>query len=300
MPRLRLLLTALAVALAAPCLAHNGAAGVMLPVSGITVDGDLSDWPDHLPWYPILLPTTGEVARDSTDLSARFRMGHKVDENALYFAIEVEDESTVIDTSAAGRFEAQDGCDLFINVKHAEVDSTSQWQGLHQYVLWGQTRRVFKEGKPADVQSAYNRRGRTGHRYEWRVDLAELSEGTFELSTDSVIGLEVADFDLDEDGSLTYQTWGALRFSPDSYPYRGDAVILADRSQAASLHGTVGWNVEGMEGPAHLRLRDLDRPVRIDAVSDETGNYEVEMPAKRVLWKWNWHKTWTVSLWREG
>ena len=28
--------------------------------------------------------------------------------------------------------------------------------------------------------------------------------------------------------------------------------------------------------------------------------YEVEMPAKRVLWKWNWHKTWTVSLWREG
>ncbi len=28
--------------------------------------------------------------------------------------------------------------------------------------------------------------------------------------------------------------------------------------------------------------------------------YEVEMPAKHVLWKWNWRKSWTVPLWREG
>jgi L-ascorbate metabolism protein UlaG (beta-lactamase superfamily) len=27
--------------------------------------------------------------------------------------------------------------------------------------------------------------------------------------------------------------------------------------------------------------------------------YEVEMPTKRVLWKWNWHKTWDVPPWRE-
>jgi L-ascorbate metabolism protein UlaG (beta-lactamase superfamily) len=28
--------------------------------------------------------------------------------------------------------------------------------------------------------------------------------------------------------------------------------------------------------------------------------YEVEMPAKRVAWKWNWRKSWTVPPWREG
>ena len=28
--------------------------------------------------------------------------------------------------------------------------------------------------------------------------------------------------------------------------------------------------------------------------------YEIEMPEKRVLWKWHWRKSWTVPLWREG
>ena len=28
--------------------------------------------------------------------------------------------------------------------------------------------------------------------------------------------------------------------------------------------------------------------------------YEVDMPAKRILWKWNWRKSWSVPPWREG
>ncbi len=28
--------------------------------------------------------------------------------------------------------------------------------------------------------------------------------------------------------------------------------------------------------------------------------YELEMPAKKVLWKWNWRNTWTVPPWRES
>ena len=27
--------------------------------------------------------------------------------------------------------------------------------------------------------------------------------------------------------------------------------------------------------------------------------YEVELPSKRVLWKWNWHNTWTEPSWRD-
>ena len=45
-----------------------------------------------------------------------------------------------------------------------------------------------------------------------------------------------------------------------------------------------------------------------EAVGDRTKvlpftagvQYEVEMPAKSVLWKWNWFNTWTVPPWREG
>ncbi len=28
--------------------------------------------------------------------------------------------------------------------------------------------------------------------------------------------------------------------------------------------------------------------------------YELEMLAKKVLWKWNWFNTWTVPPWQEG
>ena len=34
---------------ATPAGAHNGAVALVYPVEGIVVDGDLSEWPDHLP-----------------------------------------------------------------------------------------------------------------------------------------------------------------------------------------------------------------------------------------------------------
>jgi len=33
--------------------AHNGAVTIAVPVEEITVDGDLSDWPDYMHRYPI-------------------------------------------------------------------------------------------------------------------------------------------------------------------------------------------------------------------------------------------------------
>ena len=47
--RLALLTFALAVSLPAPrAQAHNGTTGICLPLRGITIDGDLTDWPELL------------------------------------------------------------------------------------------------------------------------------------------------------------------------------------------------------------------------------------------------------------
>jgi len=35
--------------------AHNGKVAIAVPVEGIVVDGDLSDWPEDMRRYPILL-----------------------------------------------------------------------------------------------------------------------------------------------------------------------------------------------------------------------------------------------------
>ena len=42
-----------------PVEAHNGKVALGFPVEGIVVDGDLSDWPEEMRRYPILLPEYG-------------------------------------------------------------------------------------------------------------------------------------------------------------------------------------------------------------------------------------------------
>ena len=39
--------------------AHNGAVALAYPMEGIIVDGDLGDWPDSLPTYPIAFTEAG-------------------------------------------------------------------------------------------------------------------------------------------------------------------------------------------------------------------------------------------------
>ncbi len=205
-------LTLLALMMAAPCFAHSGAAAICLPVSGITVDGDFADWPDDLPHYSIQHQAHFAEALDPSDMEAWFQIGCNVEENALYIAIDVvQDESTVIDTSVAGRNLQQDGTDIRLNVGHAEGDST----GLHHYGLWGTQLQLLKQGPLADkeaVQAVVNRRRRQGHRYEWRVDLSRIGDGTFRLAEGTVIGLDVEVMDRDaEDGErFSYYTWGPI------------------------------------------------------------------------------------------
>ena len=38
-----------------PLSADNGAVAIAVPVEGIVVDGDLSDWPEEVPWLPVEL-----------------------------------------------------------------------------------------------------------------------------------------------------------------------------------------------------------------------------------------------------
>ncbi|MBI2503514.1 MAG: hypothetical protein HYW07_09835, partial [Candidatus Latescibacteria bacterium] len=40
--------------LASSAEAHNGAVAIAVPVEGIKIDGDLSDWPARMRRYPIL------------------------------------------------------------------------------------------------------------------------------------------------------------------------------------------------------------------------------------------------------
>ena len=49
--------------------------------------------------YPIARPESGSAPEDSVDFQGSFRIGFNAEEQILYLAVEVQDESTVIDTT---------------------------------------------------------------------------------------------------------------------------------------------------------------------------------------------------------
>ena len=86
------------LSLSLPAAAHNRAVAIAVPVEGITIDGDFSDWPETMVRYPIALPVYGDSPEDEEDFQSSFRIGYSESENALYLAVEMADESAVIDT----------------------------------------------------------------------------------------------------------------------------------------------------------------------------------------------------------
>ncbi|MBI4489752.1 MAG: SpoIIE family protein phosphatase, partial [Deltaproteobacteria bacterium] len=127
-------LALLLVGLCLPAAAHNGAVAIAVPVEGIKVDGDLSDWPADIVRYPLLMdePEGKDPSKNAEDLPGTFRIGYNEQENALYFAVEVRDDSVVIDTSVSqGRGASafnQDG--LVVRFGYRDRDSDEHyWAG---------------------------------------------------------------------------------------------------------------------------------------------------------------------------
>ena len=87
----------------AACLhAHNGSVALGVPVEGIAIDGDLADWPQRAHWQPIEVLGLGAAVTEA-DLSGRFALGYNTTENALYCAVEVNDDSIVLNLPARTR-----------------------------------------------------------------------------------------------------------------------------------------------------------------------------------------------------
>jgi cellulose/xylan binding protein with CBM9 domain len=116
-----------------PSHSHNGVMVIAVPVEGITVDGDLSDWPEGMRVYPIELAERGVAPRDSTDFRASFRIGFSEQENALYVAVQVRDESVVVNAIRPNTFWMDsDGCEVYVDVGHGRSDTT-----VVQHGAWG-------------------------------------------------------------------------------------------------------------------------------------------------------------------
>ncbi len=115
---------------------HNDAVGIAFPAKGITVDGDLGDWPAGLRTYPIERIESGDKPRGKDDLEAHFRLAYNPAERSLYVAVEVRDDSVVLDGPGEALWNTRDGCEIFVDASHVSVADKDK-DGSFSWAAWG-------------------------------------------------------------------------------------------------------------------------------------------------------------------
>ena len=163
-----------------------------LPVTGITVDGDLSDWPRDLPALPIrnefgaygATDTEGTDLGTSADLSPSFRVGYDPGRQLLHVAVEVRDDML----HATGLTHRTDACEIYVSALQEEERPTIQYAlvpGDETYPSFD--RRGVHRNLRSDRRSlgAWQRRGDLTT-YEWSLQVRS-SEPIYPRSGPSVM-----------------------------------------------------------------------------------------------------------------
>jgi CubicO group peptidase (beta-lactamase class C family) len=249
-----------------PAYGQNGAVGIAYPATGITVDGDLSDWPKDLQTYPIDRVEFGDKLVGKDDLEAHFRFTYDPGERALYVAVEVRDDSIVLDGPGEISWNTQDGCELFIDAAHAGSGTP-----VFQYARYGDRNQVYGpiEGLEHKVKVAV---ARTDTRivYEWRVEA-----GT-ELDPDRAIGFDVSVADKDKDGSFSWAAWGPGTQKLDMPDRCGEFLLVRPGTRFGEVSGLVAWKASSQSAlPPCVRIQSLHNPPLSRSVPvDPSGAYK--------------------------
>ncbi|MEM7384310.1 MAG: serine hydrolase, partial [Verrucomicrobiota bacterium] len=272
------LLPALWILALATSHGHNGGSMVAEPVEGIRIDGDLSEWPDTLTAYPLRHADFGDQPRNAEDLQAEARIGYDAEEKAIYVAVEVRDDSIVVDPEAGQAWDTQDGCSLYIDRTHLKDVSTpiQYFQCGDQFRVHGNTENQTK------VVCKFQRRPKR-ITYEWRVPLKEA------FRSGRSLGFDIDVTDKDDDGSFT---WTASTPGTQKAYFGanlGDLFLLEKGARLGTVTGRLHWDADFREvdsasdekaaRPGLVAFQsDLNPWLRVQAKCDAEGFFEAKLP----------------------
>jgi CubicO group peptidase (beta-lactamase class C family) len=249
-----------------PAYGQNGAVGIAYPAKGIVVDGDLGDWPKGLQTYPIDRIEYGDKLGGKDDLEAHFRLAYDPGERAVYVAVEVRDDSSVLDGPGGMSWDAQDGCELYIDAAHAGSGSP-----VIQYARYGDRDQVYGPVEAHDnkVKVAV---ARAGNRivYEWRVEVGA------PLDSDRVIGFDVSVEDKDKDGSFSWAAWGPGTQKLDMPDRCGEFLLVSPGTRFGEVSGLVAWKDPSRSAlPSRVQIQSSRTPSLFRTVPvDASGAYK--------------------------
>lgn len=228
----------------APAFAYPGKVALAYPVVDIIVDGDLNDWPADWVRYPILHKEEGAPLVGAGDFSGEFLVGYSEDENALYIAVDIRDDSVVRDPFGQGgqEWNRQDGCELYLfGHKPGQTAPT-------QYRHWGDDLGIYGPGSLAEVQSAVEWRD-DGYRFEWRIDLTAASGQRVQLHSGMQLGFDLSMWDRDVQGAPSWMAWSKGVGKYQRTDRLGNLVLVPADASIGDVLAQLDAVNEGREGP---------------------------------------------------
>ena len=195
----------LAAALLAPLksVADNGSVALGVPLQGIVIDGDLSDWPTDMRRYAMEVDENSRVASTGPeDCEAWFIVGYNAAENAVYVGVNVRDESIVVQSKPIDgitAWSAFDGVEVYI-ARNGNQDAPGQFS------MKGTAPDYIAPADSSQALSSFAHRA-DGHVYEFRFDMSTLAQPV-QTGPGVVVAFDVVAKDRDADGSFHWVAWG--------------------------------------------------------------------------------------------
>jgi len=245
--------------------ANNGSVAVALPVADIVVDGDLSEWSEDLPRYPIALNIFGDPLGDEDDFRGSYRVGYDEKNLRIYAAFEIHDDSFVTDAAKDGEF---DSITVSLSAEHGVSGAIGQR-------VWHRGTDAIKDYPHSKFGMKINGSRRT---YEVRLDLpkfglGEKPSGPFTCSWTAEVN------DADADGSESYLCWSPEPWKMLDKQRQGDLVVIPASSKTQLVNGRPNAGRDGLFGFSLVQLQSTDDSNLTVAIrTDEAGEYNIMLP----------------------
>lgn len=284
--------------------ADNGMIAHSYPVTGITIDGDFSDWPKATKSIPINNKLLGGTFENSSDFSATFRSGYDLKANALYIALEITDDTYIARSNEDQNWANLDSVILYIDTRHSLRGS-----GPQLYGITGGERELLSLNDAWDPESltanwdqvnVATASTNNGMGYEWRIALPE------DMQTNRTIGFDLVMSDRDtdaSDGQSDYYAWGPNSGKSQAAGRLGDLVLLPQQANLGTLTGTIQLpellaGLENNNKPRHIRITSSHNPeLWVQSLLNDTGDYTVQLPAGEYIV--NHSQQWFGNVWAD-
>ncbi|MDW3195650.1 MAG: serine hydrolase [Cytophagales bacterium] len=252
------------------------------PITDISIDGDLSDWPEEAVVIAVKNKLWGADLNAESDLTATFQTGYSLKENALYFGMVIKDDDLIKKDEPA--WNNQDTYSFYVNEQYDlkgsgivrytmaenfkdQTNPAQHWDPLLQdYISWEKVDYKINTSENATI-------------IELKYTLNE------SITIGQVIGVGHMVVDQDEEEQTVLGWVGRSGKSSNSQPGRIGSIVFADDElTVGTLSGKVVWKDTTNLIPSFVSARSVENNDRwfYLPVSEE-GDFSAVLPSGEWL-----------------